>query len=114
MASGYPSSEEQAGSYLPDAFEPVEKHNMTPLEAGIIAGTVVAFTVLLFLIFYCQHMEQRRRAQRGRHDHHEQANENPANLEHEMQILGTDGNKHGEAEPLGKASWSLLRLIKKQ
>ncbi|VUC30351.1 unnamed protein product [Clonostachys rosea] len=114
MSSGYPSSEEQAGSSLPDAFEPSEKHDMTPLEAGIIAGTVVAFTVLLFLIFYCRHMEQRRRVQRGRNDHHEQANENPANAEHDMQILGTDGNKHGETEPVGKTSWSLLRFVKKQ
>lgn len=66
MSNGYPASHEQAGDFhSPDEFEDVQHTSMTTVEIGIIVGTVLAFTVVLVLILYCRHAEQRRKAQRA-------------------------------------------------
>lgn len=63
MSSGYPSTEDEAGGFRsPDSFDRgQEKKRMTTVEVGIVAGTIVAFTLVLFLVFYCRHLEQRRK-----------------------------------------------------
>ncbi len=65
MSNGYPSSHEQAGGFhSPDEFDEVQHKNMTPVEIGIIAGTVVGFAFVVILILYCRHTEHKRKTQR--------------------------------------------------
>ena len=65
MSNGYPSSHEQAGGFhSPDEFDEVQHKNMTPVEIGIIAGTVVGFALVVILILYCRHTEHKRKTQR--------------------------------------------------
>jgi hypothetical protein len=64
MSAGYPSNEAQAGDFhSPDEFEEVQRQSMTAVEIGIIVGVVLAFSLVLFFIMYCRHMEQRQKAQ---------------------------------------------------
>lgn len=78
MSAGYPSNQEEAGEFhTPSEFnETQERHDMTAMEIGIIVGTVVAFSMVLFFILYCRHMEQRRRAKRATSRPEEGINQN--------------------------------------
>lgn len=62
----YPSNEDYSGQFhSPEEFDTDdEKKTMTALEIGITVGTVIAFALVLYFIFYCRHIESRRRAQR--------------------------------------------------
>lgn len=109
----YPSNEDyQVHVHSPeDSDDGDEKKTMTGLEIGIIVGTIIAFALILYFIFYCRHLESRRRAQRAQQQL-ERGQERRSEIEESERATAT----HVEEVPKENASgrfWSKIRGLGK-
>lgn len=72
MTSGYPSNQDEAGEFRPtgslgddDNSGTQPRQPLSGLEVAIIVATVASFLLVVFFVFYCRRVEQRRRARDG-------------------------------------------------
>lgn len=68
MSSGYPSNQDEAGEWtasLGDSLGTRHGQALSGLEIAIIVTTVASFLLVVFFVFYCRRVDQRRRATHG-------------------------------------------------
>lgn len=106
MSNGYPTNHEQAGDFhSPEEFEDVQHKSMTNVEIGIIVGTVLAFSVVLALILYCRHAEQKRKARRTAAHLEEGRNRGTDASQHESNGTNESNTPPAKRMPILNAFW---------